>query len=258
MTEEKKTEVVESLGEYLKRLRRAKNLSFADVQKESRIPPGALRAIEENDFEALPANTFARGFYTLYAKYLEIDPADILKRLDQERTLPQTKQKFIPPSKLEKNINTMASGSWLTPGSLAAICVVVLVAVIAFLCYYFSFNPAAFISTKLSSLQPPAQEETRTPENAQGSSDTSGLQQAQQEARYFLTLDFHEDTTLTITVDGGLPVKESYSQGATQSWYANKELSLILPEAADVDLFFDGQHIDLPQPEDGAINLKFP
>ena len=105
MTEEQEKEAVESLGEYLQRLRKEKNLSFEEVLRETRIPPKSLQAMEENDYESLPADAFARGFYMLLARCLDLDSAAVLERYDSERSNAPTEEKLTPPSsKLATNL----------------------------------------------------------------------------------------------------------------------------------------------------------
>lgn len=259
MTEEKQQESVESLGQYLQRRRQDKNLSFEEALNETRIPPKSLHAIEDDDYASLPADAFARGFYTLYARCLDLEPDRILERYDKERTNAPTEEKFTPPSALEKRINNMATGPSMPSGSALGVIVLILVVVIAILCYSFSFNPATFISEKLRNFQEgpikPAQEETATPE---GLINENEPVEKKEDSAYFLSMDFLEDTTITIVIDGSLPVEESYSKGSTHSWYANESLSLLLPESAEVNLFFEGSQLDLPKPEEGVISLELP
>ncbi len=259
MTEEKHQESVESLGQYLQRRRQEKDLSLEEALNETRIPPKALRAIEADDYASLPADAFARGFYMLYARYLDLESDAVLKRYDRERTNVSKEQQFTPPSTLEKRINNMATGPSLPYGSFLGIIFIILIAFAILLSYSFSFHPATYISEKLRSFQEapvhPAQEETVIPEKL---SNETIPPEKKPDSAYFLSMDFLEDTTITIVIDGGLPVEESYAKGSTHSWYANKTLSLLLPESAEVNLFFDGYQLDLPKPEEGIISIELP
>lgn len=259
MTEEKQQESVESLGQYLQRRRQEKNLSLEEALNETRIPPKSLQAMEADDYASLPADAFARGFYMLYARCLDLETDAILKRYDKERTNQGQEQKFDTPSKLEKRINNMATGPSIPSGSALGIFFVILVALAALLCYSFSFNPATYISERLRGIPAtpisPAQQETITPEEL---INESMPLEKKPSSEYFLSMDFLEDTTITIVIDGGLPVEESYAKGSTHSWYANDTLSLLLPESAEVNLFFEGYQLDLPKPEEGIISLELP
>lgn len=66
-----------STGEQLKRAREAKGLSLDDVASQTRIPIRHLQAIEREDWDALPAPTYAVGFARNYANAIGLDGAAI-------------------------------------------------------------------------------------------------------------------------------------------------------------------------------------
>lgn len=67
-----------SAGEQLKHLREQKNLSVKDVATRLNLETRIIDAIEENNFEVLPAATYARGYLRSYAKVLDADPESII------------------------------------------------------------------------------------------------------------------------------------------------------------------------------------
>ena len=101
----------ETLGKYLKNQRESKKISLREVAKNTRVREHLLRAIEEDQYHLLPPATYVRGFLLAYAKYLRLDPNEVLLRY--ERVLkgetvtppptepPKTKQK-IPPTEPPK------------------------------------------------------------------------------------------------------------------------------------------------------------
>ncbi|MEK6554413.1 MAG: helix-turn-helix domain-containing protein [Bdellovibrionota bacterium] len=60
-------------GEYLKKIRQYKNITIEQMSKETRISRSYLAAVEANDYEALPAPVFARGFVVQVARLLNLD-----------------------------------------------------------------------------------------------------------------------------------------------------------------------------------------
>ena len=66
-----------STGEQLKRAREAKGLSLDDVANQTRIPIRHLQNIEREDWDALPAPTYAVGFVRNYANAVGLDGAAI-------------------------------------------------------------------------------------------------------------------------------------------------------------------------------------
>jgi hypothetical protein len=65
---------LEVTGELLRQTREAWGLSLEAVAKRTRIQARSLAAIEAEDFKALPARVFARGFVMTYARELKLSP----------------------------------------------------------------------------------------------------------------------------------------------------------------------------------------
>ncbi len=75
-------------GEVLRELREKAGVSIRDMAQETKISPGNLRYIENEDFKMLPAKVYVKGFVKEYARYLGLDgkrvAADIIDRIDKQ------------------------------------------------------------------------------------------------------------------------------------------------------------------------------
>ncbi len=69
----------------LRRERERRGLSFDDVTRLARIPARYVKALEENDLQALPAGPFRNGYRRQYLEFLGLDEQDLLAT---ERALP--------------------------------------------------------------------------------------------------------------------------------------------------------------------------
>lgn len=67
------------IGNRLREARIRKGLSLKDVSDATKIRSKYLEALEEDDFEVLPAPVFAKAFLRTYASYLKIDPDDVIE-----------------------------------------------------------------------------------------------------------------------------------------------------------------------------------
>ena len=96
---------MESPGKYLKAERELRNLSLEEVAKFTKIRENFLRAIEEDRYELLPPAVYVKGFLTIYAKYLGLDPHDVVLRYQnylKSLTIPQPielREQIPPPKK---------------------------------------------------------------------------------------------------------------------------------------------------------------
>jgi cytoskeletal protein RodZ len=91
---------MESPGKYLKDERERQELSLKAASKFTRIREHHLRAIEEDRYDLLPSSVYIKGFLTLYAKYLHLDPKEVLLRY----------QKYIEETHLPKSVEVPQKG----------------------------------------------------------------------------------------------------------------------------------------------------
>lgn len=69
----------ETAGQALCRAREAAGLSRAQIADQTKIPERHLLAIEQDNYSALPARTYAVGFSRSYARALGLDEAEITR-----------------------------------------------------------------------------------------------------------------------------------------------------------------------------------
>jgi hypothetical protein len=61
------------IGYSLRAARERKGIGLPEAELATKIRAKYIRALEEEDFDALPADTYARGFLRTYADYLGLD-----------------------------------------------------------------------------------------------------------------------------------------------------------------------------------------
>jgi hypothetical protein len=61
------------IGNSLREARLRQGLDFTDVERATKIRPKYLRALEDEQFEILPAQTYVKGFLSTYAEFLGLD-----------------------------------------------------------------------------------------------------------------------------------------------------------------------------------------
>ncbi|MES2770291.1 MAG: helix-turn-helix domain-containing protein [Bdellovibrionota bacterium] len=71
---------MKEIGNQLKEAREKKKLSIHDVAIATKINNKIITAIENGDEDTLPAKPFLRGFVQTYARYLELNVDDVMKR----------------------------------------------------------------------------------------------------------------------------------------------------------------------------------
>jgi flagellar biosynthesis protein FlhG len=64
-------------GPQLRRLRMQRGIEIDDIAEETKVSRPYLRYIEEEDWEALPASVYVRGFVAAYAGAIGLDPQKV-------------------------------------------------------------------------------------------------------------------------------------------------------------------------------------
>ena len=107
---------MESFGQILKQAREDQSLTVEDLASLTRIQEHYLRALEEDRFEALPQQVFTKGFVRTYARALNMDEDDVMRRFTiasgshyqhEEEEQEQVKQKIAESRKGKANRNAV-------------------------------------------------------------------------------------------------------------------------------------------------------
>jgi len=91
------------VGEVLREAREARQMSVADAAQLLKISFRQVEALESDNWNALPGQTFVRGFVRNYARLLHLEAEPLLARIKAEQTpedpnivLPQTTSASLP------------------------------------------------------------------------------------------------------------------------------------------------------------------
>jgi hypothetical protein len=104
---------MESIGQILKAARERRQISISDVVVATKMTSAFVKAIEANNFDALVAPIYARGFIKLYAECVGLDPMPLQKQFDvSSRAVPAPAP---PPSKASPRKTSVAYAGKLKP-----------------------------------------------------------------------------------------------------------------------------------------------
>ncbi len=73
----------ESFGEYMRRQRELRGFTLEEIAEQTKISLRALRALEAEDWEVLPAEVYIRGFVRCYAEVIGLDPNEAILRYEK-------------------------------------------------------------------------------------------------------------------------------------------------------------------------------
>lgn len=290
-------DTITPLGELLRETRIKQGFDLEAVAEGTRISPKNLLAIEEGNFAALPAEVFTRGFYALYARHLALDPKEILSLYGRERKIipKESHYKTPPPNRLVENMKHLAAPPSSLPFAYFGLMLLLLLLFGAFLCWYFSWNPASYLSIKLRSLnaaqqveqttglhnQPPVpqsvfaivQGRKTTPAQphllnlSSPSLATAATTQPEERhpplpssgtTKYHVNAVFQEETKISLTLDDNPQRTMTFKNGEQVSWRAVEKLIITLPVNARTKISLNEIPLELPKPDNNCITLAIP
>jgi hypothetical protein len=122
-----------TLAERLIAARERKGIDLGRAERDTRIRTAHLRALEAGDHSALPSDVYSRGFVRTYARYLELDPDDLVGLWRRERAGSRTEEVV----DVGRSIHARRAIAYprrrvtLSPGVLLALLLTVLIAAFA-------------------------------------------------------------------------------------------------------------------------------
>lgn len=266
----------ESLGEHLRNARTSKGFDFSNIAQETKISIKNIMAMEENNYEALPADVFTRGFYSLYASLLCLDPAMVLKKYDDEKPISKKNSgNLLPAKNYSREYGNMAERPNSLPFSYIGVSVLLTLVFGAFFCWYFSWNPATYLSGKIRMSQETTQQKSllKSPEkeffelqkmlSIPTTSNASEIKHpfttpVVSTDTYLVKAQFNETTKVTLAIDDK-PVYDSvFKKGENAVWSAKNKINITLPGKTATTISLNNTPIHLPKTNNTTLTISLP
>ena len=258
-------------GHYLRKLRTERGLSVKEVCEATRISEVNIRALEDQDFASLPADTFARGLLHNYAQYLGADAANVVARFMRERDKSQfdgKKGRSRPVTRRILAPKKMAEPAQVSSITMAGVLLLFIVILFAGFSLYTSWNPFSFLARDaepnpaavMPSLE--GQQETVPAQTGAGSDEPTpaptAVQPQADPGAISVTVEFLKDTRLIFTRDNDAPVSALYKKGEKLSWPGVEAMQLTFDQADSALILVNNQPIAFPEGTNGLFTLHLP
>jgi cytoskeletal protein RodZ len=237
-----------ALGERFRAAREARGLSLSDVSEHVRIRAVYLAAIEEENWKAIGAAVYVRGFLRTYARFLGLDPEEVVVAFNREVEPAGTAPPAAPlPSRVERSSKPGSLLLWI-----AGIVAVLLVAFVAYNALTMHRPAPVAVETALPSPLPS--------ETAAGTSAAPGTTPMAAPAAtpsppggaQSLALVLSAPSWLRVVVDGNVSIEGTFPSGTTKTFHGKNALVRV-GNAGGVEIFVDGKDVGkLGKPGDVA------
>ncbi len=245
----------ETLGKYLRNQRESKKISLREVAKNTRVREPILAAIEGDQHHLLPPATYVKGFLLAYAKYLNLDPNDVLLRYERvskgestarpstQPSRPERAALPTPPSKPKPKVLWNTKQTWVVVGVFVASLIV-----FYFFSPYSPKPPVGSLSGKTFVQEPIAEPplpivpsspvigKPLTP-----SSPVTATTSAQGKKPFSLQLKAVEETWLSLQADEQSGKEMILKPGEEFSVQASDRILIKLGNAGGLDLVLNGK-----------------
>jgi cytoskeletal protein RodZ len=226
----------ETLGKYLERERELKKISLREMAKNTRVREYLLKAIEEDRYDLLPSSLYVRGFLSSYAKFVGLDPQEVVNRYEQSLK----GEPIIPPEvRPEKKPSGKPLSNLKQIGIVSG--VIVLSLLLSYLLYpYLSRPPVEPLPAKPVAVESQPDKPTEEGLPIVPTTQTQQVSAAVEGKPLTLSLKAVEETWVQIRVDDRSKEESLFKPGEGSSFQATSRIELLIGNAGGLDLVFNG------------------
>jgi cytoskeleton protein RodZ len=244
------------MGQYLRHARRRRRVSIERAAEETKIRADFLMRMESDEFDFL-APAYVRGFLRTYARYLRVDPDPLIheferrhgERVDTAQLLAEGRRRSAP--KEGPRIN-----SWVLAGG-AAFLVIVFLAIIGLTAGEDRPSRTAGEATPLAP-ESPTPETSLTPEVTPTPEETPAEDVLALDEGIEVVVDaVRDDCWVDVTADGTKLFSDTIEAGTSETFTAERGMTIILGFPRGVDLVINGHSFGAPGDVD-PVTIKLP
>jgi cytoskeletal protein RodZ len=229
------------LGDEFRANREARHLSLSDVSEQIHIRSVYLQSIEEEEWSAIAAPVYVRGFVRTYARFLGMDPEFAVERVNAamgsqtaSRAPEPSAEKPMRSRARAKTAKSKSPSPWLW---LAGIVAIALVAYVGFRAYDYYQQSGAEDASSAVAVASPEASPSASPSPAPSPSPKAPLKVAQT-----LVLSVTKRSWLLVKIDGTQRAEGIYPPGTVKRFHG-KSASIRAGNAGGVDLNVNGKDL---------------
>src|SRR5580658_9215699 len=241
-----------ALGERFRAAREARGLSLSDVAEQIRIRSVYLAAIEDENWSAIGAPVYIRGFLRTYARFLGLEPEEVVAEFNSQASAPPPPVPTVPgaPPRTSYLADEEPPARGLSPLIwVASLVAVVLIAVVV---YNEAMLHARQSATVLPSNSPTAVASapaagvaadagpTENPASANPSASPTLSPSPGASGTANLEVRLSAPSWLRVTVDGNVSMEGTFPAG-TDRQFRGKIARLRIGNAGGVEIIIDGK-----------------
>ncbi len=247
-----------ALGERFRAAREARGLSLSDVAEQIRIRSVYLGAIEDENWTAIGAPVYTRGFLRTYARFLGLDPEEVVAEFNRA-TPSGPATAGAPPASAsisrlhEPRPRNLSPLIWLA--SLIAVGLVAFVFYNEFTLHARQVEATAALPSNTASpmsTEPPG----GSPSPAMSGGGLASPAAASSDEPKTLKVRLLAASWIRVAVDGSVSMEGTFPAGTARVFHG-KNAVVRIGNAGGVDVFVDGRHVGKLGAEGDVVERSF-
>ncbi len=224
-----------TLGQYLRSARQTKDIDIRDAAQQTRISINYLKALEDEDFSKLPGEVFVRGFLKNYARFLNLDEAETLRRYGELKPSPSPLESAAKPGTEKKTASPegKSQSKEETPIEPFVWGAAIFISLLVFL---FTSLPMKHLKKGYQSEKESLPIPSVLPQEASQSPSAKS-------DKLYLEVVALEDTWLLVRTDTSPQKKAVLKKGESLIWSADERFLLSYGRVSDLKLLLNGEEL---------------
>ena len=249
-----------ALGERFRAAREARGLSLSDVAEQIRIRSVYLGAIEDENWSAIGAPVYTRGFLRTYARFLGLDPEEVVNDFNAiTASAPATTHSA--PTTSAVSVSRLHETRQRNLSPLIWVASLVAIALVAFV-FYNEFTmharqvrtAAALPSNNPAAASAAPADGSPAPEaSAAGLAPPAATPVVQSKT---LELKVSKASWIRVAVDGSVSMEGTFPAGTARTFHG-KNADVRIGNAGGVDVFVDGKNLGKLGAEGDVVERSF-
>lgn len=231
-----------ALGERFRAAREARGLTLSDVSEQIRIRSVYLAAIEEGNWSAIGAPVYVRGFLRTYARFLGLDPEEVIAAFN---SAPSAPAQPAPVAERVSRASSTVSHERPEQGSRGAPLIWAAAVVAALLVAFVVYNEltmrrgpaAASLAASTATPALPSNSPSAGPSSSEEPSPGPGV-----DGPNSIALVLSAPSWLRVTVDGSVSMEGTFPAGTAKTFHGKSALVRV-GNAGGVEIFVDGKDV---------------
>lgn len=233
---------MEGLGEKLKETRESMGLSLRDVEEATKIRTKYIRALENEAFEEIPGKTYAKGFIKNYAKFLNVDPTEMLEAFEKHYSKSFQEPEFTPASDVSEATPSMRENRLFKYGLVLAVILILFISSTLWSNYKNDKNPVPQNPNTNNAANTP--EEDKKSEVAEEPTEPDETQPPEVVKGVKLEIQIiKEQCWLKVISDGKELFAGTLNQGDQRVFEGDSEVVITLGNAGAAKVIYNGEEL---------------